>query len=65
MSAWFRVERKLMAKSKRVEDLLRGYLYLRKLVQPPGVANAGLRLCIQLGAAGAAAAVLLLAGLSN
>ena len=28
----FRVERKLMAKSKRAEDLLRGYLYLRKLV---------------------------------
>jgi hypothetical protein len=48
-----------------VSDLLRGYSYLRKLVQPPGVANAGLRLCIQLGAAGAVAAVLLLAGLSN
>jgi hypothetical protein len=48
-----------------VSDLLRGYSYLRKLVQPPGVANAGLRLCIQLGAAGVAAAVLLLAGLSN
>ena len=38
----FRVERKLMAKSKRAEDLLRG---------------------IQLGAAGAATAVLLLVGL--
>ena len=48
-----------------VSDLSRGYSYLRKLVQPPGVANAGLRLWIQLGAAGAAAAVLWLAGLSN
>jgi hypothetical protein len=48
-----------------VSDLLCGYSYLRRLVQPPGVANAGLRLWIQLGAAGAAAAVLLLAALSN
>jgi hypothetical protein len=48
-----------------VSDLLRDYSSLRKLVQPPGIANAGLRLCIQLGTAGAAAAVLLLVGLSN
>jgi hypothetical protein len=48
-----------------VSDLLRGYSYLGKLVQPPGIANAGLRLCIQLGTASAAAAVLLLVGLSD
>jgi hypothetical protein len=61
----FRAARNLKAKSKRAEHLLRGYSYVRKLVQPPGVANAGLRLCIQLGTAGVAAAVLLLVGLSN
>jgi hypothetical protein len=34
---------------KVAEDLLRGYSYLRKLVQPLGVVNAGLRLCIHWG----------------
>jgi hypothetical protein len=38
-------------KSEGAEDLLRGYSYFRKLVQPPGVANVGLRLSIQWGAA--------------
>jgi hypothetical protein len=57
--------RNLKAKSKGAEHLLRSYSYIRKLVQPPGAANAGLRLCIQFGAAGVATAVLLLVGLSN
>ena len=40
-------------------DLLRAYAYLHKVIQPPGVANAPIRLCIQFGAAGAVLAVLL------
>jgi hypothetical protein len=62
---WRRLLTVLALPDDLVSDLLRGYSSLRKLVQPPGIANAGLRLCIQLGTSGAAAAVLLLVGLSN
>lgn len=44
---------------------VRGYSYLYKLIQPPGVERACMRLCIRLGAAGVAFAALLIAAALN
>jgi len=48
-----------------VSDWLRGCSYLYKLIQPPGVERAWMRLCIRLGAAGVAFAALLVAAVWN
>jgi len=48
-----------------VSHWFRGYSYLYRLMQPPGVERAWMRLCISLGAAGVAFAALLIAAVLN